>query len=80
VRFHDRRAAIMDLARLRGLISDRSTTFHFHDEIANLPPEEQDKRVLKLLQFAATLKVPQTIDVPPGGTETGSVASRERHS
>jgi hypothetical protein len=69
VRFHDRRAAIMDLARLRGMITDRSTTFHFHDEIANLPPEEQDKRVLELLQFAATLKVPDTIDVEPNPDE-----------
>jgi hypothetical protein len=28
------------------------------------PSQEQDKRVLELLQFAATFKVPETIDVP----------------
>ena len=63
VRFHDRRAALMDLARLRGMISDSSKTFHFHEDLARMTPEEQHKRVAELLEFAASLKVPETIDV-----------------
>jgi len=65
VRFHDRRAALMDLARLRGMITDPSRTFHFHEDLARMPPEEQHKRVAELLEFAASLKVPPTIDVEP---------------
>jgi hypothetical protein len=65
VRFHDRRAALMDLARLRGMTSDASKTYHFHEDLARMPPEEQHRRVAELLEFAASLKVPQTIDVPP---------------
>jgi phage terminase small subunit len=63
VRFHDRRAAIMDLARLRGMISDPSKTFHFHEDLSRMTPEEQRERVTELLSFAASLKVPKTIDV-----------------
>jgi phage terminase small subunit len=65
VRFHDRRAALMDLARLRGMITDSSRTFHFHEDLARMPPEEQHKRVAELLEFAASLKVPPTIDMEP---------------
>ena len=33
IRFHDRRAALMDLAR--GMITDKSTTFAFHEDGAH---------------------------------------------
>lgn len=65
VRFHDRRAALMDLARLRGMISDPSKTVRFHEDLARMPPEEQHRRVAELLEFAASLKVPPTIDMEP---------------
>jgi hypothetical protein len=48
---------------------DKSATFHFHEDIANLPLEEQDKQIMDLLEFAATLKVPQTIDVQGNAIE-----------
>jgi hypothetical protein len=68
-RFYDRLAALMHLARLRGMITDSSKTFHFHEDLARMPPEEQHKRVAELLEFAASLKVPETIDVEPNPDE-----------
>ena len=61
-KFYDRRAALMDLARLRGMVTDKSASFHFHQDLARMSPEDQKKRVAELLEFAATIKVPTTID------------------
>jgi hypothetical protein len=55
----------MYLARLRGMISDSSKTFHFHEDLARMTPEEQHQRVAELLSFAASLKVPPTLDMEP---------------
>jgi hypothetical protein len=63
VKFYDRRAALMDLARLRGMISDSSKTLHVHEDLARMTPEQQRQRVAELLSFAASLKVPPTIDM-----------------
>ena len=71
-KFADRRAALMDLARIRGMITDKSASFHFHEDLARMTPEEQKKRVGELLEFAATLRVPgdeTTIDVTPDPEE-----------
>ena len=66
-KFHDRRAALMDLARLRGMITDKSASFHFHQDLARMSPEEQKKRVAELLEFAASIRVPGdgAVDVTP---------------
>jgi hypothetical protein len=71
IRFHDRRAALMDLARLRGMLTDKSGTFHFHEDLARMSPDEQKRRVAELLEFAASIKVPTTIDAEAddGGIE-----------
>ena len=37
----------------------------FHEDLARMPPEEQHRRVAELLEFAASLKVPPTIDMEP---------------
>jgi hypothetical protein len=63
IKFYDRMTALMDLARLRGMISNPSKTFHFHEDLSRMTPEEQRERVTELLTFAASLKVPKTIDV-----------------
>ena len=67
-KFADRRAALMDLARIRGMITDKSASFHFHEDLARMTPEEQKKRVGELLEFAANLRVPgdAAVDVTPG--------------
>jgi hypothetical protein len=67
IRFHDRRAALMDLARLRGMITDKSATFHFHEDLARMSPDDQKRRVAELLEFAASIKVPGdgAVDVTP---------------
>jgi DNA-directed RNA polymerase subunit F len=68
--FHDRRAALMDLARLRGMITDKSATFHFHEDLARMSPEDQQRRVAELLEFAASMKVgDEVIDVTPESYE-----------
>jgi hypothetical protein len=66
-KFHDRRAALMDLARLRGMITDKSATFHFHEDLARRSPDDQKRRVAELLEFAASIKVPgdDWVDVTP---------------
>ena len=66
-KFADRRAALMDLARLRGMITDKSASFHFHQDLARMSPEDQKRRVAELLEFAANLKVPGdgAVDVTP---------------
>ena len=66
-KFHDRRAALMDLARLRGMITDKSASFHFHEDLARMSPEDQKRRVAELLEFAASIKVPGdgAVDVTP---------------
>jgi len=67
-KFHDRHAALMDLARIRGMVTDKSASFHFHEDLAKMSPEEQKKRVAELLEFAASLKVSggdDIIDVTP---------------
>ena len=53
----------MDLARLRGMVTDKSASFHFHEDLARMLPDEQQRRVAELLEFAASIKVPSTIDV-----------------
>jgi hypothetical protein len=58
IQFHDRRAALMDLARLRGMITDKSASFHFHEDLARMSPDDQKRRVAELLEFAASIKVP----------------------
>jgi hypothetical protein len=65
IKLADRCAALMALARLRGMIGDRSTSSGFHAELERMPPEEQHRRVAELLEFAASLKVPPTIDMEP---------------
>jgi hypothetical protein len=67
IRFHDRRAALMDLARLRGMITDKSATYHFHEELARMSPDDPKRRVAELLEFAASIRVPgdSAIDVTP---------------
>jgi hypothetical protein len=54
------------------MIGDRSTSSGFHAELERMPLEEQHRRVAELLEFAASLKVPaaslkvpETIDVEP---------------
>jgi hypothetical protein len=48
------------------MISDPSKTFHFHEDLSRMTPEEQQARVAELLAFAASLKVPEPmIDVTP---------------
>ena len=66
-KFHDRRAALMDLARILGMVTDKSASFHFHQDLARMTPDEQKKRVAELLEFAANLKVPGdgAVDVTP---------------
>jgi phage terminase small subunit len=66
-KFHDRRAALMDLARLRGMITDKSASFHFHEDLARMSPDDQKRRVAELLEFAASIKVPgdDWVDVTP---------------
>ena len=70
-KFHDRRAALMDLARLRGMITDKSASFHFHEDLARMSPDDQKRRVAELLEFAANLKVPGdgAVDVTPDEDE-----------
>ena len=58
IRFYDRRAALMDLARLRGMITDKSASFHFHEDLARMSPDDQKRRVAELLEFAASIKIP----------------------
>ena len=73
-KFADRRAALMDLARIRGMITDKSASFHFHEDLARMTPEDQKKRVGELLEFAANLRVPggdDIIDVSPDPEEEG---------
>jgi len=73
-KFADRRAALMDLARIRGMITDKSASFHFHEDLARMTPEDQKKRVGELLEFAANLRVPggdDIIDVSPDSEEEG---------
>ena len=75
-KFADRRAALMDLARIRGMITDKSASFHFHEDLARMTPEEQKKRVGELLEFAASIRVPgdeTTIDVTPEEEDEGGV-------
>jgi hypothetical protein len=67
-KFADRRAALMDLARIHGMVTDKSASFHFHEDLARMSPEDQKKRVAELLEFAANLKVSggdDVIDVTP---------------
>jgi len=67
-KFADRRAALMDLARIRGMVTDKSASFHFHEDLARMSPDDQKKRVAELLEFAASLKVSggdDMIDVTP---------------
>jgi hypothetical protein len=66
-KFADRRAALMDLARIRGMVADKSASFHFHEDLARMTPEDQKKRVAELLEFAANLRVPgdDIIDATP---------------
>jgi hypothetical protein len=59
IRFPDRRAALMDLARLRGMITDKSATFAFHEDLARMTPDQQKRRVAELLEFAASIRVPR---------------------
>src|SRR6516165_9002925 len=70
-KFHDRRAALMDLARLRGMITDKSASFHFHEDLARMSPDDQKRRVAELLEFAASIKVPgdSAVDVTPDHEE-----------
>jgi phage terminase small subunit len=70
-KFHDRRAALMDLARLRGMITDKSASFHFHEDLARMSPDDQKRRVAELLEFAASIKVPgdSAVDVTPDDEE-----------
>ena len=70
-KFHDRRAALMDLARLRGMITDKSASFHFHEDLARMSPDDQKRRVAELLEFAASIKVPGdgAVDVTPDDEE-----------
>ena len=56
----------MDLARLRGMVTDKSTTFAFHEDLARMPADEQKRRVAELLEFAASIKVPTVIEAEPG--------------
>ena len=73
-KFADRRAALMDLARIRGMITDKSASFHFHEDLARMTPEDQKKRVGELLEFAANLRVSggdDIIDVSPDPEEEG---------
>jgi hypothetical protein len=59
----------MDLARLRGMVTDKSASFHFHEDLARMPPDEQKRRVAELFEFAASIKVPSSIDVTPDEDE-----------
>ena len=70
-KFHDRRAALMDLARLRGMITDKCASFHFHEDLARMSPDEQKRRVAELLEFAASIKVPgdEAVDITPDEDE-----------
>jgi len=73
-KFADRRAALMDLARIRGMVTDKSASFHFHEDLARMTPEDQKKRVAELLEFAANLRVSggdDIIDVSPEEEEEG---------
>jgi phage terminase small subunit len=72
-RFHDRRAALMDLARLRGMITDKSATYHFHEDLARMSPDDQKRRVAELLEFAASIKIPEdgAVDITPDPEEDG---------
>jgi hypothetical protein len=72
-KFADRRAALMDLARIRGMVTDKSASFHFHEDLARMTPEDQKKRVAELLEFAANLRVPgdDIIDVSPEEEDEG---------
>ena len=73
-KFADRRAALMDLARIRGMVTDKSASFHFHEDLARMTPEDQKKRVAELLEFAANLRVSggdDIIDVSPDPEEEG---------
>jgi hypothetical protein len=63
IRFYDRRAALMDLARLRGMVTDKSASFHFHEELSRMSPEDQRRRVGELLEFASSIRVPGDGDV-----------------
>ena len=60
----------MDLARLRGMITDKSATFHFHEDLARMSPGDQKRRVAELLEFAASIKVPTVIDAEPEEEES----------
>jgi hypothetical protein len=66
----------MDLARLRGMVTDKSASFHFHEDLARMLPDEQKRRVAELLEFAASVKVPSSIDVTPDEDE-GSDGSED---
>jgi len=70
-KFHDRAKALMDLARLRGMITDKSASFHFHEDLARMSPDDQKRRVAELLEFAASIKVPgdSAVDVTPDPEE-----------
>jgi phage terminase small subunit len=67
VKFADRRAALMDLARIHGMVTDKSASFHFHEDLARMSPDEQNRRVAELLDFAASMKIPGdgAVDVTP---------------
>src|SRR6516164_64617 len=59
---------------LHGMVTDKSASFHFHEDLARMTPEDQKKRVAELLEFAATLRVPggdDIIDVSPDPEEEG---------
>ena len=51
------------------MVTDKSANFHFHEDLARMPPDEQTRRVAELLEFAASIKVPSTIDVTPDEEE-----------
>ena len=44
-------------------------SFHFHEDLARMTPDQQKQRVAELLEFAASIKVPSTIDVTPDEEE-----------
>ncbi|HEY2665025.1 MAG TPA: hypothetical protein VGI47_11835 [Candidatus Binataceae bacterium] len=48
------------------MLTDKSGTFHFHEDLARMSPDEQKRRVAELLEFAASIVVPPEIEEDDG--------------
>jgi hypothetical protein len=42
------------------MITDKSASFHFHEDLARMPPDEQKRRVAELLEFRSIAQGPPT--------------------